>query len=312
MENKFASVKNPLTVIAIFAGIAEVSGSAVLPLIAPANQTLYIWFLMLFPFTLIAVFFLTLNFNHRVLYAPSDFKDEDNFVNILKKSTYNEVLEYKTKEAIVFESEEPLEQPIQQLSEVPAVKSTLTADTEHIIPHAATMDKLIMDAETAMHEVDTVSTRAQREQLDLIARQISERRMRDMRLAEKLALEALEKELGVSIDREMKIEAGTRRFHFDGIVRRGSSLTAIEVKYFRSQRSSPMNMMMWQELRRSLEALFQSLSEEQQRDFSFVLVIVHDNEATEIEHMVARRLAEFPFPTAIKMYNFDELVASQI
>lgn len=265
---------------------------------------------MLFPFALIAVFFLTLNFNHRVLYAPSDFKDEDNFVNILKKSTYNEVLEYKTKEAIVFEPEEPLEQPIQQLSEEPAVKSTATADTERIIPHAATMDKLIMDAETAMHEVDTISTRVQREQLDLIARQISEQRMRDMRLAEKLALETLEKELGVSIDREMKIEAGTRRFHFDGIVRRGSSLTAIEVKYFRSRRSSPMNMMMWQELRRNLEALFQSLSEEQQRDFSFVLVIVHDNEATEIENMVARRLAEFPFPTAIKMYNFDELVAS--
>ncbi|UJP04934.1 MAG: hypothetical protein LZF61_08760 [Nitrosomonas sp.] len=46
-------VKNPLTLIAIFAGLAEV--------IATAG------------------FFLTLNFNHRVLYAPGDFKDERHF-----------------------------------------------------------------------------------------------------------------------------------------------------------------------------------------------------------------------------------------
>lgn len=312
MENKFASVKNPLTVIAIFAGIAEVSGSAVLPLIAQSNQTLYIWFLMLFPFALIAVFFLTLNFNHRVLYAPSDFKDEDNFVNILKKSTYSEVLEYKAKEAIAFEPEESPEQPLQQPSEETIVKPTVAAETEHSIPKAITTDKLIMDAEKAMLEVDIVSTKSQRNQIDLISRQISESRMRDLRLAEKLALAALEKELGFPIDREMKIEAGTRGFHFDGIVRRGSSLTAIEVKYFRSRRSAPMNMMMWQDLRRNLETLFKSLSEVQQRDFSFVLVIVHDNDATGIEDMVAKRLAEFPFPTAIKMYDFDQLVASQV
>lgn len=298
--------------IAIFAGIAEVSGSAVLPLIDPANQTLYIWFLMLFPFALIGVFFLTLNFNHRVLYAPSDFKDEDNFVNILKKSTYSEVLEYKSKEAIAFEPDETPEQSTGQLSsdESAATSSTISSH-EEITPQDTTTEKWIMDAETTVLEVDIVSTKSQRNQMDLIARQISERRMRDMRLAEKLALEKLENELGVSIDREMKIEAGAERFHFDGIARRGSSLTAIEVKYFRSRRFSPMSMSMWHELRKTLESLFKSLGEEQQRDFSFVLVIVHDHDATEIERMASRRLSDLPFPTAIKMYDFDELVISQ-
>lgn len=312
MENKFASVKNPLTVIAIFAGIAEVSGSAVLPMIDPANQTLYIWFLMLFPFALISVFFLTLNFNHRVLYAPSDFKDEDNFVNILKKSTYSEVLEYKSKEAIAFEPDDTPEELAEQLSlEEPAVTSNTSSSNEQTIPQDTTIEKWLVDAETTVLDVGIVSTKSQRNQFDLIARQISERRMRDMRLAEKLALEKLEQELGVSIDREMKIEAGAWRYHFDGIARRGGSLTAIEVKYFRSRRSSPMSMSMWHTLRDSLESLFKSLSEEQQRDFSFVLVIIHDNDATEIERMVSRRLSDFPFPTAIKMYDFDELVASE-
>jgi hypothetical protein len=81
MDSKLTSVRNPLSVIAIFAGIAEISGTLVLPFISDGNQALYIWFLMFFPAVLVVLFFLTLNFNHRVLYAPSDFRDEDNFVN---------------------------------------------------------------------------------------------------------------------------------------------------------------------------------------------------------------------------------------
>lgn len=308
MENKLTAVKNPLTVIAIFAGIAEISGTAVLPLIAPDNQALYIWFLMLFPFALISLFFLTLNFNHRVLYAPSDFRDEDNFVNILKKSTYSEVLEYKKKEADAVVLEEVIESlPPQIQNEALAQPAEQTISDTTLSSHAS-IEQWATNAETALLELDGATTRSQRNQMDLIARQISERRMRDARLAEKLALEALEKELGVSIDREMKIESGHSRFHFDGIARRGSSLTAIEVKYFRSRRSAPMNMMMWQELRRSLESLFQSLTEEQRREFSFILVIVNDNDSDEIARMAAKRLDDLPFPTAIKLYDFDALV----
>jgi len=308
VENKLTAVKNPLTVIAIFAGIAEISGTAVLPLIAPDNQALYIWFLMLFPFALISLFFLTLNFNHRVLYAPSDFRDEDNFVNILKKSTYSEVLEYKKKEADAVVLEEVIESlPPQIQNEALAQPAEQTISDTTLSSHAS-IEQWATNAETALLELDGATTRSQRNQMDLIARQISERRMRDARLAEKLALEALEKELGVSIDREMKIESGHSRFHFDGIARRGSSLTAIEVKYFRSRRSAPMNMMMWQELRRSLESLFQSLTEEQRREFSFILVIVNDNDSDEIARMAAKRLDDLPFPTAIKLYDFDALV----
>jgi hypothetical protein len=311
VESKVTSVKNPLTVIAIFAGIAEISGTAVLPHIAAENQALYIWFLMLFPFALIALFFLTLNFNHRVLYAPSDFRDEDNFVNILKKSTYNEVLEYKEKEAIAISPEEIPEPFARQNQNQIIGEPAEVATSDAIANFAPTVEQWVANAEAALLDLGSVTTRSQRNQMDLISRQISERRMRDMRLAEKLAIEKLEKELGVSIDREMKIESGHSRVHFDGIARRGSSLTAIEVKYFRSRRAAPMNMMMWHELRRSLEALFQSLSEEQRRDFSFVLVIVYDNDAEEIERMVAKRLADLSFPIAIKLYDFDSLAAGQ-
>ena len=82
--NKYGYIKNPLSIVAIFAGIVEVSGTAVLPFILPTNQVAYMWFFMIFPTLLVAVFFLTLNFNHVVLYAPSDFREDQAFLDALK------------------------------------------------------------------------------------------------------------------------------------------------------------------------------------------------------------------------------------
>ncbi|MGF1733589.1 hypothetical protein [Photobacterium kasasachensis] len=93
MLEKMTHVKNPLTVIAMFAAIAEISGTVVLPFVDKENQELYIWFLMLFPSFLVAVFFLTLNFNHKTLYAPSDYQNEDNFLKLFGKAAAGEQLE---------------------------------------------------------------------------------------------------------------------------------------------------------------------------------------------------------------------------
>ena len=106
--NKYGHIKNPLTVVAIFAGIAEVSGTVVMPFISPVNQATYIWFLMIFPTLLVAIFFLTLNFNHTVLYAPSDFREDQSFLEALK--------------AIVSKETEP-QQPEREDSLVPEINS---------------------------------------------------------------------------------------------------------------------------------------------------------------------------------------------
>lgn len=83
MIEKINHVSNPLTVIAIFAGLAEVAGSIALVAVDPSIQSTFVWFVMLFPVGLVLFFFATLNFNPRVLYAPSDFKDEENFLAAL-------------------------------------------------------------------------------------------------------------------------------------------------------------------------------------------------------------------------------------
>lgn len=52
----------------------------VLPFLSPDNQRTYMWFLILFPSGLVALFFATLLWKHRVLYAPSDYREDRSFL----------------------------------------------------------------------------------------------------------------------------------------------------------------------------------------------------------------------------------------
>ena len=87
MLERIKRVNNPLTVIAIFAGIAEISVTVALKFLTPELQAIFIWFVMGFSVLLVVLFFLTLNFNHAVLYAPSDFKNEEVFLAVLRSRT---------------------------------------------------------------------------------------------------------------------------------------------------------------------------------------------------------------------------------
>tara|TARA_R110002167_G_scaffold504_2_gene2302 strand:- start:432 stop:737 length:306 start_codon:yes stop_codon:yes gene_type:complete len=80
MLEKFKKVTNPLSIIAIFAGITEIMCTTALAAVSDKNEIWIIMFLVSFPFALVLMFFLTLNFNHKVLYAPSDYSDEANFM----------------------------------------------------------------------------------------------------------------------------------------------------------------------------------------------------------------------------------------
>ena len=84
MLEKIGPVSNPLTIIAIFAGIAEVSGTLILPFLSVSIQGTYIWFLMGFPTILLLLFFFVLYKKHMVLYAPSDYRSDDAFESLAK------------------------------------------------------------------------------------------------------------------------------------------------------------------------------------------------------------------------------------
>lgn len=81
---RIRKISNPLTIIAIFAALAEIAGTVALATVAKDLQSVFLWFVMLFPCLLVILFFATLNFNPKVLYAPSDFRDEKLFLYTLR------------------------------------------------------------------------------------------------------------------------------------------------------------------------------------------------------------------------------------
>ncbi|MFA5164978.1 MAG: hypothetical protein WC481_05380 [Candidatus Omnitrophota bacterium] len=95
------TIKNPLTIIAIFAGISEICGSAVLPILPDNIQNLFVWFVMIFPVLLVMLFFSVLILKHHVLYAPSDFKTDEAFSGLIKNVkplTIKDVIDKKDKD----------------------------------------------------------------------------------------------------------------------------------------------------------------------------------------------------------------------
>lgn len=213
MVEKIGHIKNPLTVIAIFAAIAEISGTTVLPFIEANNQSIYIWFLMLFPIFLVGTFFLTLNFNHRVLYAPSDYKDEKNFVNPYGKASPEEQGKKLREEVKEIEAEDSAE------------KSNSTENT----------NKKNNGTESAHDRFMNVA------KINAIRyRQL----MADVTLAEKLAVNKLTKELGLNFKTEVRLEFPDHgvRAVYDALAISDDEIHAVEVKLFRNRYIDPSRL----------------------------------------------------------------------
>jgi len=85
-------VSNPLTIVAIFAGTAETFATGALVVLPEPMQAIFIYFVMFFPILIVTCFFLTLIFKPQSLYAPSDFTDEEHFLdaNKLKQAVSKE------------------------------------------------------------------------------------------------------------------------------------------------------------------------------------------------------------------------------
>lgn len=77
-----ARVNNPLTIIAIFSALAEAFATAALIMIPSELQEIFVYFVMFFPVMLVALFFCILIFKNEVLYAPSDFENQEHYLEI--------------------------------------------------------------------------------------------------------------------------------------------------------------------------------------------------------------------------------------
>jgi hypothetical protein len=299
MNNKLGTVKNPLSVIAIFAGIAEISGAAVLPHISPDNQQLYIWFLMSFPFALVILFFITLNWNYKVLYAPSDFQNEDNFVD-LQKASFSETLSKLKDEVLDDSSDDEEENEIDN-------KDSVTNLPESNIDLSELKDK-VGKSELKL-DIGKFSSKEEREEQRQIVRKLNIIRMREERAVESLLLNKIENDLNVTVERDMKYVSSGRRMMFDGIIRNGNNLTAVEAR--RLNRNT-VSMSYWRSVERKYNDFYLSLSESEKKEFSLIYSVITDENVSDLTDFLQNKLSELNFPVSIKVYDFDEIVESEV
>ena len=273
MIEKVGPIKNPLTIIAIFAAIAEISGTIVLPFIDKTNQAIYVWFLMVFPILLILLFFLTLNFNHKVLYAPSDYKDESNFLQSLPRASFTEKVQKIKAELAEAEPEK----------EAAALPADGTAGKE--TPDDIQKTKPDISYQTFVRR----------------SRQAS------YMLAEELIFRKLASEFSSEIQREVKLGTLGGRYIFDGIVRDKGATTVIEVKFVRGDFVPSMH---FRETLVRIQEAIKLLPKEQSSNFRVLLAIASDEVGTTQERaapQIERISIDFHFPIDVRYFSLVEL-----
>ncbi|MUH96462.1 hypothetical protein GNP63_07855 [Aliivibrio fischeri] len=290
MQSKIGIVKNPLSVIAIFAGIAEISGTMVLPHISPGNQEIFIWFLMTFPFSLVILFFITLNWNYKVLYAPSDFKDEEHFVR-LTKATPTDLLNKFNEDF----SDGIIDR-----------KDDIVADIS--INSDATDIKSFVDDSVMKVSIGKIRNKEERSKHKEIRRNLSKLQYEEGYLIADMVLNKIESRIGQVIDRNMVFENEKQRFPFDGVIKNGDNITAIEVKVLNK---NTFNANGWNRLFSRFNSFYSSLSDSEKRGFSLILGIVTEDSSDELKNMFERRLANVEFKYFLNIYEVDELAKEQ-
>jgi len=146
-------ISNPLTVVAIFATLAEGFATISLMNLPQGIQAIFIYFVMAFPILIVGLFFATLNWNHAVLYAPSDFENEEMYIESmrLREEVKSEVIGSVTS-AIGAEVELTAEQ-VQRISEKVSgavERATMASRKEKILNILASGEKSTQEVFEAM------------------------------------------------------------------------------------------------------------------------------------------------------------------
>ncbi len=199
-KGSHALVRNPLTVISIFAGLAEVSATVALPQLSAGIQGQFIWFVMLFPALLVFLFFVTLWTKHHVLYAPSDFADETNFMRHWVPST-----------ATIDDKEDLAQLPPENGEPLLVPQPTEPLRNEAVTPQ--------VDSETLT--------------------QINTARVREARWAEDVVIRRMSQKLGLKFVRDVELK-GRSDIRYDAVAESPSGPVMVEVRLLNNRLNSIM------------------------------------------------------------------------
>jgi hypothetical protein len=99
----FGWIRNPLSIVAIFISLIYAIASLLFGLsvknLTPENQTVLVWFVVIFPLIVLAVFTWLVAKHHHKLYGPGDYRNDDAFISTLSTATPAEIAKKHEGEA---------------------------------------------------------------------------------------------------------------------------------------------------------------------------------------------------------------------
>ncbi len=112
--------KNPIGVIGVFLVLVEAIASIVIvqSTLEKSQNTILVWFIVLFPCLVLGVFYLLVTKHHEKLYSPSDYRDEQNFMKSYNNTTRKEEIKKVT-------NEQNIECEIEQMDKVALMNDAL-------------------------------------------------------------------------------------------------------------------------------------------------------------------------------------------
>lgn len=306
MLEKITHIKNPLTVIAIFSAVAEISGTTVLPFIAESNQSIYIWFLMLFPTLLVIIFFLTLNWNHEVLYAPSDYKNENNFFKSLRNATTEEKIE-KLKEEI----DEVADVNNNNANKIPNYTDSANEPNNDNVAQPPAASDVIDEtnnnpvrAQQDSSSEKTTSTDAQHTPATITTTERKAGLLANYALAEKLSILKLSKELDINFKTDVRVGTHDDNYViFDALEVKKRIAHGIQVKLFQK------SVLEIQNISKTFEKIsFVSKSNEGRFILHFVAVLDNPNlDPSHVKEKLSMLTKHYDFIIEIHVFTLSDL-----
>lgn len=272
--------RNPLGIIALF--IALIYGFATLLLgiaaekLAEAERCPLIWFIVLFPVMVLAVFYRLVTNHHGKLYSPRDYQNDRSFLDTLLPIT----------------------------PQAPSLRNTrIDEEVEEIISTSASEDEFPPQQTTSTSK--SFESRASRSQIKSLER---EGIRNEYIHAEQLALRKISAVLGTKVHQQVTIDQDSSTA-FDGVAVQGNTMTFVEVKLLR--RPFMPSVVVREVLYRAVIATNKVRKEAPNSKSELIFVVVTENMSPEdiglAKNALSRLTNEAPFPTRHLFFDISAL-----
>lgn len=293
-------IKNPLTIVGIFAGLVEIAGTAVMPALSPAVQAIYVWFLMIFPALLVIAFFLTLFFRHHVLYAPSDFREDAGFHRWAPADPHAIELKVQAEQVVEELADQALPAPLSSGSE-PAASTATSAE-----PASSAAETKTFHAAAPTRNERAVEMPIPGRVQTLVVR--ARPSIRERRFVEDALVNRFENIYGAKFAREMQFDK--RSYVYDAVDIESPTPMVLEMKY---TVRGMINRLHYIQFLSAAKDVYDRLSSDKKINFIFAFVYYTDTDDAADLQRIKRSLellrsaaAEYPFKVVTEYFQMRE------